>query len=129
MYLRDPSFKKNRTLTVARRRISDTEMELAYTINRVTKDIEAYAYNAWRPEEFEADVFVKSRGRTIAKGLLQSKDRRFVITKDKDTPFYVAVLNFLENDAPHGFAQKLGAYYNSQRRKNDVTAVNVQKVA
>ena len=130
MYLRDPSFRKNRTLTVARRKLSDTEMELSYAINLIEREFIAYQENGYIPEEMECESFNKAKGRAISKGLLeQKKERRFVITKDKDTPFYVAVLNFLENDAPHFFANKIGKHYNDLRREATVAAVNVQEVA
>ena len=112
-YLRDPKFKTNRTLTVARRKVSDDKMEIAYSINLVKKELEGWRQGVPEFVEYEYDVFTKERARLISKGRLNS-EHRHEITKPEDVPFYEAVLRFLANEAPEHYANRIGKHYLDQ---------------
>lgn len=130
MYLRDPSFRKNRTMTIARKRISDMEVEIAYCINRVEKAKWADREHGYAPREFEYDNFNKKKGRQIAEARLVQGNpvddflprRTFVVTRKEGERFDEAILQFLKNDAPHHFANKLGRHYLQMRSLTDSLA-------
>ena len=128
MYLRDPSFHKNRTMTIARKRISDTQVEIAYCINRIEKEQVAWRDTGYVPKEHEYDAFSKKKGRKIAEARLEKGNpedetlprRTFIVTREDEGRFDEAILKFLRDDSPHYFAKKLGKHYLHMREIVDL---------
>ena len=111
MYLRDPSFRKNRTMTIARKRISETQVEIAYCINLIEKSEMAWQDAGYVPEEKEYDCFSKKKGRLITNARLEQGKKTHIVTREDDGRFDEAILKFLRDDAPHFFAKRLGKHY------------------
>ena len=111
MYLRDPAFRKNRTMTIARERVSDTTVKIAYCINLIEKSEMAWQDEGYVPKEVESDIFSKKRGRQIATARLEQGKVTHIITRKEDGRFEEAILQFLQDDAPHYFAKKIGKYH------------------
>jgi len=115
MYLQDPAFRQNRTMTIARKRISDTEVEIAYSINRIEKSCAAYQDQGYVPYEHVFDAFSKKKGRTITEARME-KGKVHVVTRELDERFEDAILKFLHASAPDFYAKKLAGYYLSVRQ-------------
>ena len=97
-------------MTIARRKLSDTQIEISYCINLVVKAPFAESDTGYAPRETVYDSFNKAKGRMIAAGRLGT-GKTFIVTKHADERWDMAILRFLSTQAPDFFAQRLGCYY------------------